>query len=279
MTETPRRRRVALTLVAFAFAVVAALRRCRVDDVPLSPLVASGRVGPDWPERTGVAAEESSPPVGEMDDMAVYARPEFDPERVAPAVRRFYERTSEYGVRFRVRWHRGFRLGARLVSPLTAYLEQLNLPGRSGETRRLTSRFRRIRPSADPRTDARAWIRTDESGAAVFVAVYARHTHDGETFTNIAVPLPFCNLSTVLRWHHRGDGVALSTRGEGHPGLYLRTPFGAFELPMGQRFEVQPSDCGALAEGEWDGTGTLRARHEMWVVGRQFLTLDYTISR
>lgn len=248
-------------------------------DVPLSPLTAGWRVGSDWPERAGVTV--GAAPVGEMDDLAAYARPGFDPDRVAPLVRTFYERTAEFDAEYDVRWHAPFRLGAALVSPLTSTLRQLNLPGRSATGGRLHSRFAAVHPEADPREGARVWVRTDDDGRAVFVAVYASHERDGERFVNVAVPLPLGNLSTVLRIDHldatedrselddSGTGVRLHTDGRGDPGLYLRTPVGPVELPVDQAFTVR------VAPGREDAD--LLASHGMRLLGRQFLTVNYRL--
>jgi len=42
-------------------------------------------------------------------------------------------------------------------------------------------------------------------------------------------------------------------------------------VPGGQRFEVWPA-----ADGD---DGRLRATHEMWLLGRTFLTVEYEIER
>ncbi|MGM0591258.1 MAG: hypothetical protein ACQETI_06460 [Halobacteriota archaeon] len=238
-------------------------------------MTAGLHVGADYVERRNVGGDTH--PVGEMDEFSAYAREGFDTAAVHPEVRRFYERTSEYELTYRVRWHRGFRLGAAAASRLTSRIEQLNLPGPGEEGKRsLRSRFVDIDPAADPRNEARAWIRTDpQTGEAVFVAVYANHRHDGERFVNIAVPLPWSNLSTVLRIEpfptHHGTGARLTTCGAGDPGLYLRTPRGGFSLPMAQTFRVWPAETGDRP--------SLRGNHEMWVYGWQFLTIDYEIRR
>ncbi|MFC4358027.1 hypothetical protein ACFO0N_08715 [Halobium salinum] len=280
-----------VTLASFGVALVCfVLARAgrRAADVPLSPLIAGRYVGADWVERAGVGTDER--PVGEMDDFTRLARPDFDPGRVDDEVRRFYERTSEYDLQYRVRWERGFRLGAALATRLTSRIEQLNLPapGEHGETglpesetggrwRRLRSRFVGVDPAADPREEARVWTRTDpDTDEAVFVAVYGAHDRDGERFVNIAVPLPGTNLSTVLRVEHddRPGGVRLTTSGNGRdddPGLYLLTPAGAVSLPMEQRFRVWPTGKGV--------TESLRATHEMWLLGRRFLAVEYRIDR
>lgn len=255
--------------------------RDRARDVPLSPLTAGWRVGAAYVERTAI--EATPEPAGEMDDMGAYARPDFDTAAVHPEVRRFYERTAEYELTYRTRWHAGFRTGAALAALLTTRLEQLNLPG-PGEAkpRRLGNRFVGIDPAADPRDGVRGWIRTDpETGAAVFVAAYASHERDGERYVNIAVPLPWSNLSTVLRIEAldagaEGDGVRLTTKARaGDAGLYLVTPVGPFALPLDQTFRVWPAGAPTAPADFTDGEATVVARHEMWVYGRRFLTIDY----
>jgi hypothetical protein len=221
-----------------------------------------------------------------MDDMEEFARSDFDPDDVHPTVRRFYEHTADYDIAYRVRWHRGFRVGAALAARLTSRIEQLNLPGpwqSSGGT--LTSELVAIDSEDDPRDGARAWIRTDRAGTAVFIAIYASHVRDAVRYVNIAVPLPWSNLSTVLHMRtldtadgntstsadtseNEGTGIELTTRTEtGDEGLYLRTPLGGVALPMEQRFRVSP-----------DGDG-IHAEHEMWLCGRQFLTIEYDADR
>ena len=269
---------LALAAVATLGGLALAGARRAARGVPLSPLVGGRVVGVDYPEREGIVAPPH--PAGEMDDLGAYARPGFDPEAVHPAVRRFYERTAEYVLSYRTTWHPGFRTGAALASPLTSRLKQLNLPGRShGDFRVLRSRFLGVDPAADPRDGARAWIRTGDSGEAVFVAIYASHGRGGETYVNIAVPLPRSNLSTVLRLgaldagDEDGTGIELTTDGDG--GLYLVTPAGAFALPMAQTFRVWPARSPDAPVGAPDARTTVVATHDMWLLGRKFLTVEY----
>ncbi|MCD2202869.1 hypothetical protein [Halobacterium sp. KA-6] len=273
------------TVATGAVASLAGAAAWRARDVPFSPVTGGGHIGAEFVARRGLAAEDPAL-VGEMDDMAEFARPDFDPERVAGDVRRFYERTTEYEMLLRARWHRPFRKGARLAAPVTTRIRQLNLPGPSDEDwHRLGSEFVALDPDADPRDGARAWIRTDESGAAVFVALYASHECDGERFVNIAAPLPGGNLSTVLRIGHLGagdaTGVELTTRAPGDPGLYWVTPPAGFALPADQRFRVWPTDGTVSAPAEVDdptgGDAVALATHEMWLCGAQFLTVEYAV--
>ncbi|MFB6221457.1 MAG: hypothetical protein ABEH90_08470 [Halolamina sp.] len=281
-------RLVAVTLVAL---LAAALHRARerARDVPLSPVAAGWFVGPNFVHRAGLVAEDPTSIDGELDDVGTLAGDTFDPDRLDPEVRRFYERTGAYDLRYRTRWHPPFRTGAALATRVTSRIEQLNLPGPDDESwHRLESRFLDVEePGADEkaapeqpvREDVRAWVRTNPvTGEAVFVALYATHHRGGDGFVNITVPLPGGGIDTVLRPVNldRGDGegtgVRFTTYGTGDPGLYLRTPVGALELPAEQEFEVWRE-----AE-DGDRTG-LRGTHEMWLLGRRLLTVEYGIER
>lgn len=280
-----------VVLLAVAFRSVRAIRRAktRAESVPLSPLTARWRVGADYPERRGIVGDGEV--VGEMDDMDAYARPDFDPDALDSEVRRFYEQTSEYELRYSVEWHRPFRLGAALASKLTSRLEQLNLPA-PGDTseKRLSSRFEPVDSAADFRDGARAWVRTRPDGEAVFVAIYASHTSEGESddetrYVNIAAPLPWSNLSTVLRPETMAEsgGIELTTRSGSEGGLYLVTPLGAISLPLDQRFRVRSASASALADALVGGVAEtdfdIVADHEMWLCGMKFLTVRYTGAR
>lgn len=253
---------------------------------PFSTLTADGRVGADYLERNGIVGPLS--PSGQMDDLAAYDRPDFDSGAVHPAIRAFYEHTAEYELRYKATWHPGFRTGARLASWLTTRIEQLDLPVGSNP-RRTDSQIVDIDDSVDGRTGVRAWIRTDtETGNAVFVAAYATHEHDGETYMNIGLPLPWCNLSAIL-WMDTietdGDrvGVRLSSRTrdeQGDEGLYLITPHLPVRLPMCEDFRVWPASVDASQAPtalRTDDTA-LVAQHEMWLFGQQFLTIQYAIE-
>ncbi|WP_207586668.1 hypothetical protein [Halomontanus rarus] len=290
------RRWVALAAGCAVVAIVLvrsiAARRLGVDgdDIPFCPLFARRRVGADWASRSDLTGE---PKPGEIDDFSIYDRDRdrdrdrngFDSNAIHPEIRRFYERTADYDLVYETRWHHGFRTGAWLAAFATARLEQLNLPGRSGGVRRLESEIAAVVPAADPRDGAsRVWTRTDpERGHAVFVAVYATHERDGVTYANVAVPLPWSNLSTVLRPEAMrsstdADGVRFTTRGPGDGGLYLVTPLGAYRLPMSQSFRVWPPGESGAPRAPVDDP-TLVATHEMWLFGRQFLTIRYGIRR
>jgi len=281
---------LAVATLALCYYLFSRARR-RAAAVPLSPVTARGYVGPDFPERADLTT--GAVPAGEMDDMAHYARPDFDPDRVHLAVRDFYEATSAYRMTATVTWHRGFRLGAALAARATSAIEQLNLPGpREDSTIPLESRFATVREDVDPRDDVRAWVRTNpETGEAVFVALYGSHDggddaesddsagpRNAERFVNVAVPIPWGNVSTALHIAHAGGdpdatGVDLTTRRGERSGLYLVTPFGDVALPVEQRFAVRPAG-GRDPEG-----AAITATQRMWLCGMPFLTIEYDAVR
>ena len=208
--------------------------------IPLSPLHGDRHIGPFWPDRRDLRGDRVP---GEMDSLADYTRPGFDPDTVHPDVRALYEQTASFEMTITATWHRPYSLGARLASWWTRRIEQLNLPGPDGDPKRVSSElFALTEPAAtaDPRDAPRLWVRTDDdTDEGVFVAIYASYVEDGERFVNIAVPLPDASLATVLRLEHYGEGVALTTDCP-NGGLYLHTAAGAFKLPASQRFRVAP---------------------------------------
>jgi hypothetical protein len=254
----------------------------RSSRVPLSSLHGDRRIGPAWPDRRGLRGERVP---GEMDSLAAFARPGFDPDDVHPDVRALYERTADFGMTLDATWHSPFRPGAALASRWTSRIEQLNLPGPGDDPKRVSSAlFALAEPAAtaDPRDDPRLWVRTDDdTGEGVFVAVYASHVEDGERLVNVAVPLPGASLATVLRFDHHGEGVELSTdcpRG----GLYLHTDAGAFWLPAGQRFRVapagDPSAPSPPAGVSRDGAEVL-ADQRIRLFGLPLVTVRYAAAR
>lgn len=269
-----------LGVVGLAVGGALGLARRRARGVPLSPLHGDGYVGPTWPERTGLRGDRVS---GEMDSLADYARPGFDPDAVHPDVRALYERTASFEMTVAAEWHRPYALGARLASRWTSRVEQLNLPGPDGDAKRVSSElFALAEPaaSADPRDDPRLWVRTDgDTGEAVFVAIYASYVDSGERFVDIAVPLPGANLSTVLRMEHDGAGVALTTDCP-DGGLYLHTGAGAFRLPADQRFRVSPvGDPNAPFSDDFGSDADVLAEQRISLFGLPLVTVRYAAAR
>lgn len=273
-------------LNAFGFALPAVLAwrrldppvRARAPGIPFSPLTARWRVGPDYAERTERAGE---PLAGQVDDVADYRGDRFDPDPLAPAVARFYERTAEYRLSYRARWHRPFRRAAGLAMALAGRIEQLSLPT-DGNVREMVGRCPEI-TGEEPRADPRFWVRTDpETGEGVFVAAYGVHRRNGTAYMNIGMPLPGANLTAVLVPRNAGVGLELSSAPErgGDAGLWLvLPPIGPVKLPVEERFHVRPTDDPDAPAPPDDGEYGLTAVHEMGLFGRPFLSIQYGIAR
>tara|TARA_B110000116_G_C16793309_1_gene565080 strand:+ start:2609 stop:3430 length:822 start_codon:yes stop_codon:yes gene_type:complete len=240
--------------------------------IPFSPLYGDLKIGSDYLDK--YITNPLPPALGEVDDVSLFSSPHFDPILLSSLVKDFYEQTSLYTLTFEINWHHPFKIAAYIFSHFTSYIQQLNLPGISGTKSKLISQFFSIPLSIDPREGSRAWIRTNQNKEAVFVAFYATHKTHEIPYVNIAVPLPFSNLSTVLSIKNCGDGLELSTKNRlGDEGLYLVTRFFSIRLPLSQTFLTFP----VLPIGE--SKKQISATHTMWVFGIKFLTLHYTAYR
>lgn len=278
----PLIRIVAFGLAVLAVAVGSVLRWAhrRARDLPLSSLHGDGHIDPTWPERNGVRGDRVP---GEMESLSDYARPGFDPTVVHPDVRALYEETDTFEMTVDATWHFPYSLGAGVASRWTSRVEQLNLPGPGGDSKRVSSELFSLAESAastDPRDAPRLWIRTDDdTGEGVFIAIYASSIEDDERFVNIAVPLPRTNLATVLRIEHHGDGVALTTDCP-NGGLYLHTSVGAFKLPASQHFRVSPAqDADAAAHDGDRREADVFADQRLYLIGLPLVTVRYTATR
>lgn len=97
---------------------------------------------------------------------------------------------------------------------------------------------------------------------------------------NIAFPLPWSNMTSILRMEAAPGGLALTTLprtdGHGDEGVYLVTRFLPIRLPFNETITVwheeAPANVPAGAE-----QGCVLARHDMWCCGLRFLTLDYEL--
>lgn len=259
--------------------------------IPFSTLTSRGRVGPDFFHRTTTVTPTSTSPPGLVDNLAEYRRPDFDPDRIHPDIRSFYEQTSHYGLLVRPEWQPGFRRAARLFKRFSSWVGQMNLPV-SAERREdlIDSQILLVDDARDGRTNVRAWVRTyTRTGEAVYVAAYANHSMAGQRYMNIAFPLPGGNLTSILRLEclEAGAGAAgllLTTLpmpgGKGDEGVYFANRVLPVRLPLNETIRVWPAgqsrvppDGGASEQA----APTIVARHDMWLFGIKFLTLDYAI--
>ena len=266
--------------------------RAGAPGVPFSELAAGARVGANYFERRGLVTAQPDPPRGLVESLDDHRRGALATERVQPAVRAFYERTADHELLVRPRWQPLFKLAWRVVRPLARAIGQMDLPIESERvTDRVASRIVPLDVRRDGRHGARGWVRTFErDGRAMYVAAYATHRHEGTAYMNIAFPLPFGSLTSVLRMDalFLGGpdlGVELTTRGPSRApndaGIWwIVRGLGALRMPMNETIRVWSTTTRvpphAIDTAELPGA-TAVARHELWFLGMRYLTLDYVI--
>jgi hypothetical protein len=262
--------------------------RANVAGVVFSRLSSRGRTGPRFFER--LAPSDGRHPTGLVDDFSEYARPDFEPLRVAPEVRRFYEHTARYTLWVVPDWKPGFRLGGRLWGWFARRLQQLVLPADTHLQRHgVKGSIVAVDDAVDGRERVRGWIRTYESdGSPIYVAAYSSHVAGAMRYMNIAFPLPFSNMTSILRLDHDapgGTGLKLTSCAQeeapgGDQGVYLANPLLPLRLPLNETIWVWSAEGTPPTEPPCeDPAVVLRARHEMWLFGRKYLELHYFIAR
>ena len=278
-----------LQAVGFCFAGLLAwlcahpASRLPAPGIPFSQLTSGGFTGPDFFTRTGALDETRSHPTGIVDALDDYRRPDFETRDVAQAVRAFYENTSAHGLLVCPEWQSGFAWLGRMMSGIGARLGQMRFP-LTADTKAdlIQSQIVAVRDLVDGRTNVRGWIRTYESGHAMYVAAYSTHRLHTETFMNIAFPLPGGNVTSILRLRALGAGVELTTlhdaRLGGDQGVFFANGFCPVRLPIDETISVWPASAAPpeLARG-FPRDMTVLARHDMWFLGIKFLVLKYGI--
>lgn len=227
---------------------------------------------------------------GLVDSLHDLRSPELTPDAVHPAVAAFYLRTADHALIVTPHWQRGFVWGGRIWSRFATRLQQLQLPTKSQDPRPVASAVFALQADLDGRRAPRAWIRTFADGQALYVAAYATHTAGDRAFMNIAFPLPYSQLTSVL--HMRaldGNAVEVTTRFASRPfaaGIWWVWRVGRWQvpmrLPMHETIAVWPLGHPAIPVDlllPLKVATTCVARHTLHIFGIHYLTLDPTMYR
>ena len=221
-------------------------------------------------------------PVGLTPDFAKLGGPAFDASAVHPAVRRFYERTSEYSVDAWGEWCGAFRpFGWLLRRIFSKRLQQLNVPLSALETSRgMTSRVMQL---SDPTTGAvryTAWVRElAGTGDVIYAGSYSTCSPPGfeGPCIKVAFPLPNGYALVVMKPSvgERGS-LLLESVGKqfGDPGFYFVVRGVDGRSSVKYIRTMQESIHAYAAEDN-----TVRADHRLRIWGLTFLRLHYRLRR
>ncbi|WJM56376.1 YndJ family transporter [Bacillus amyloliquefaciens] len=210
------------------------------------------------------------PNTGLLDQMRELHSEDFSAEKLSPAVISFYEKTIDYDIKAKVTWSRWFRPFARMYEPFSRRAGQIHL-SMNPDWYIMHSDMKGVDSDRDGRKHVRAWIRTNERQETVFTTLYSVYRSNGEGYINISLPLPYSQMTGILKPYAHKQNLVLTSRrrksGAGDEGIYLQTKWWACHLPLAETFLI-------AAQNET----TLKAVHHMWLFGLKFLTVHYRIT-
>ncbi|MFJ1102353.1 YndJ family protein [Bacillus sp. RA(2023)] len=218
--------------------------------------------------RNVIDSKEYSGLVDKMNDFHSEA---FDVTKLPLSIIRFYENTKEYELQSHIKWTRWFRPVAFCYEKMSKCIGQIHL-GMGGKWETMHGSIIGVMDEKDGREDVRAWLRKNEAEESIFVALYSKHTYENETYMNIALPLPYSNMTGILKVCNKSNNLIITSKlrrnGKGDEGIYLHARFFTIRLPLAETFIIK------------EGTNQmLEANHKMWIFGVKFLEIDYEIKK
>lgn len=248
------------------------------------PIAGRGGVGPtffhDLATAKGLTIRESGPTRGLLTSLDLLAGPSFDPTQIHPAVRAFYENTSDFELDAWAEWCGAFRpFGWLLAILFSRRLQQLNVPLDPLDTSHgTTSDVVQLLDPATNRVTLTAWVRQlRRSGNVLYAGSYSVCKVPGHAnpCVKVVFPLPTGNGLVVLRPSVGKDGALTVTsagRRFGDPGFYFTVHrpgprvWARYVRTMTEAIRVYPGDATEV-----------RADHTMWFAGVTFLRLHYRL--
>lgn len=217
-------------------------------------------------------------PRGLLQDFRSLAGDLNDPRTIAPIVRDFYERTSEYELDAWSEWHGLFKpFGTALAMIFSRRLQQLNIPLSSLDSSKgMSSRVLQIRSRRTGQLAQTAWIRELHATRNVLYAgSYSVCMVPGHPSPCVKVvfPLPNGNAIVLMKPESHADGsFSLTSSGTrfGDPGFYF-TVYGRDGMVWARYVRAMKERITVYAAER----NTARADHVLWLWGKQFLRLHY----
>jgi hypothetical protein len=141
---------------------------------------------------------------GLLADFGALQREAFDPARVDPRIRDFYEHTARYRLAVEAHWSPLFHpLGWLLVGAVSRRIAQLNFPlGEREAAQGVTSQIIRFCDPVTKETVLGGWLRTHAAtGHPMYVGLYGIAHPPGEAgpCVRVVFPLPFGSSTVLLR--------------------------------------------------------------------------------
>jgi hypothetical protein len=284
----------ALTMVAYRVAASLVFRdpqvsllaeRVRAEDLPFvvarearSAYVGTGYVR-ELAETLGGIYQASAADVGIVASLDELAGPDFDPARVDPRVREFYEHTTRFQLDIVPRWRWWVRPGYLLYRTVVARpLGQANVPMNQRATQRgIQSRIDTITMPGEDTVAVRGWIRSyADTDEPIYVGIYTTYRHGDRGYVSVGFPAPRASFTATLLPRHRdGGGLVLSSRSDlDQPGHYL-----AYIDPESRELTALAVHGFAEQLDVYVENDALHAKHAFWVFGLPFLVLDYRMTR
>jgi hypothetical protein len=266
------------------------LVRIMAEEVPAAELryvvpfeARSKYVGADYVEQLakvrGGTFRRNPPDVGIVGSLDDLAGPTFDPARVDPLVREFYEHTSRFKLSIVPEWRQWMKPPYEVFKRVVAEpLGQAAIPSNIEEAQRgMVSTIDTIDLDGDEVIDIRGWIRTfADSGKPIYVGIYTTFRHDGRGYVSVGFPIPSANFTATLLPRNAGehDFLLTSRTGLPFPGHYLSSVDGDRDaLTVLKLLAFEEEIHVFVADGE------LRTNHSFSLAGQRFLTLRYFIER
>jgi hypothetical protein len=266
------------------------LVRIMAEEVPASglryvvPFEARSRyVGADYVEQLaavrGGTFRRNPPDVGIIASLDSLVGPTFEPGRVDPLIREFYEHTSRFKLSIVPEWRRWMKPGYELFKRAVAEpLGQAAIPSNIEEAQRgMVSTIDTIALDGDEEIDIRGWIRTfADSGKPIYVGIYTTFRHDDRGYVSVGFPIPNANFTATLLPRNAGehDFLLTSRTDLPFPGHYLSSVDSERDaLTVLKLLSFQEEISVFVRDGE------LRTEHSFSLAGQRFLTLHYEIER
>jgi hypothetical protein len=288
---------LAAAAVAVVYRVIAAvlyrnrpLVRVMAEEVPAAELryvvpfeSRSRYVGADYVEQLahvrGGTFRRNPPDVGILASLDSLDGPRFDPQRVHPLIREFYEHTSRFGLSIVPEWRQWMKPGYEIFKRLVAEpLGQAAIPSNIEEAQRgMVSTIDTIDLDGDEGIDIRGWIRTfADSGKPIYVGIYTSFRHEDRGYVSVGFPIPRANFTATLEPRNAGEhDLLLTSRSElAFPGHYLSSVDSERDALTVLKLLSFHEEIHVFVTAD-----ELRTHHRFYLAGQLFLTLHYQIER